>query len=197
MNVCVYCGSSPLISDVYVDAADRLGRALARRGHGLVYGGGAVGLMGVVARAVHGAGGHVYGVIPEALRVREGIAYEIADELVVTETMGERKRLMFTRADAFVVLPGGIGTLEEFFEVLTLRALGYHDKPIALVSTTGFYTDLVAFLERLRTDGFVRAGDSWGFDVAETAEAALDFVERQARPAGAAPGSEAPSSETE
>ena len=179
MHIAVYCASSPHVPEPYVRLAAALGAGLARRGHELVYGGGAVGLMGVVARAVHDAGGRVYGVIPEALKAREGIAYAYADELVVTETMGERKRLMFTRAEAFVVLPGGIGTLEEFFEVFTLRALGYHAKPIVLVSPSGFYADLVAFLDRLRAEGFVRPETTDLFEVVETAGAALDAVERE------------------
>lgn len=177
MQIAVYCASSNRVLDAYADDAARLGRAMAARGHGLVYGGGAVGLMGVVARAVHEAGGHVFGVIPEALKAREGIAYDLADELVVTDTMAERKRLMFTRADAFAVLPGGIGTLEEFFEVFTLRALGYHGKPIVLVNTDGFYDDLLAFLDRLRRDGFVHLHDAWPFVVAATPEEALDVLE--------------------
>ena len=176
MQIAVYCASSNRVVDAYADHATRLGQAMAARGHTLVYGGGAVGLMGVVARAVHEAGGHVVGVIPEALKAREGIAYELADEMLVTDTMSERKREMFTRADAFVVLPGGIGTLEEFFEVLTLRALGYHGKPIALVNTGGFYDDLLAFLDRLRRDGFVHLHDTWPFAVADTPEAALDLL---------------------
>ena len=176
MHVAVYCASSPSAAQLYGDVATRLGEEMARRGHTLVYGGGATGLMGVVARAAHAAGGHVIGVIPETLKAREGIAYDAADEMIVTETMSERKRIMFTQADAFVVLPGGIGTLEEFFEVLTLRALGYHDKPIVLVSTDGFFDDLVTFLDRLGREGLVRAADRERFAVVTTAEAALDAV---------------------
>ena len=182
MQIAVYCASSNRVLGAYAGDAERLGRAMAARGHGLVYGGGAVGLMGAVARAVHEGGGHVVGIIPEALKVREGIAYELADEMVVTETMSERKRLMFTRADAFVVLPGGIGTLEEFFEVVTLHALGYHAKPIALVNTGGFFDDLVAFLDRLRADGFVHGTGPWPFTLADTPEAALNAVEALATP---------------
>ena len=178
MHIAVYCASAAAAEQRYGEVAARLGQSMARRGHRLVYGGGAVGLMGVVARAVHGAGGYVFGVIPASLRAREGMAYEVADELIVTETMGERKRLMFTRADAFVVLPGGIGTLEEFFEVLTLRALGYHDRPIVLVSSDGFFDDLVAFLDRLAREGMIRSGDRERFLVATTPEEALDLVER-------------------
>ncbi len=180
MNVCVYCASSTRISPAYAEAAENLGRLLAEKGHALVYGGGNVGLMGHIARAVHAAGGHVYGVIPAALHAREGIAYGLADELVVTDTMQERKKLMFTRADGFVVLPGGIGTLEEFMEVLTLRALGYHNKPIALLSTDGFYDTLMAFFGQLGTEGFLRDDLLQLFHLVSTPEEALAVITRSA-----------------
>ncbi|MBE2185532.1 MAG: TIGR00730 family Rossman fold protein [Rhodothermales bacterium] len=182
MHLTVYCASSRDLPLRYTFAATRLGDAIARHGHTLVYGGGATGLMGTVARAVHQGGGRVVGIIPEALKAREGVAYDACDELIVTDTMAERKRLMFTRADAFLVLPGGIGTLEEFFEVLTLRVLGYHDKPIVLVSTDGFYRDLVAFLDRLEREGFVRAGDQTRFLIVEDPEEALVAVEALVEP---------------
>ncbi len=177
MTVCVYCASSENLSAVYFDVARALGTALAGAGHVLVYGGGAVGLMGELARAVHRVHGYVCGVIPEVLRGREGIAYHLADELIVTETMQERKKHMFTRADAFVVLPGGIGTLEEFMEVLTLRALGYHDKPIVLLSTGGFYDGLAAFFREMGTQGFLR-DDVFGlFTTVGTVEEAMRVLE--------------------
>ena len=185
MHVAVYCASSRDLPPRYSLAAARLGAGLARRGHTLVYGGGATGLMGVVARATHAAGGRVVGIIPEALKSREGVAYDACDDLIVTDTMAERKKQMFTLADAFVVLPGGIGTLEEFFEVLTLRVLGYHDKPIVLVSSGGFFRDLVGFLGRLEREGFVRAGDQSRFLVVDDPEDALavfDALETPAAP---------------
>lgn len=183
MRVAVYCASSRDLPPRYGLVAARLGAALARRGHTLVYGGGATGLMGVVARAVHAGGGRVVGVIPEALKAREGVAYDACDELVVTATMAERKKRIFLSADAFLVLPGGIGTLEEFFEVLTLRVLGYHDKPIVLVSTDRFYDDLVAFLTRLEREGFVRPGDQVRFLVVDDPEDALVAIEATAEAA--------------
>jgi len=155
-NIGVYCASSDRVDAKYRASAEALGRLLAEGGHTLVYGGGNVGLMGVVARAVHAYGGRVYGVIPEALKEIEGVAYEVADELVITQTMQERKKLIFTRAEAFIVLPGGFGTLEEFMEVLTLRHLGYHDKPIALVNTDGFYDPLLALCEHFYREHFAR-----------------------------------------
>ena len=128
-NICVYCSSSNLLDDVYYEEARTLGRLMATNGFGLVYGGGNVGLMGVLAKAVHQYNGHVFGVIPHALKNKEGVAYEIADELVITDSMRERKALMYENAHAFIALPGGIGTLEELTETLTLKQLGYHNQP--------------------------------------------------------------------
>ena len=131
--------------------------------------------MGVVARAVHAEGGSV--VIPEKLKEREGIAYDYADEMVVTDTMAERKEIMYTRADAFVVLPGGYGTLEEFLEVLTLRQLAYHDRRIALVNTDGFYDPLLRFFDRLYDANFARVDADTHVHVAPTPTDALDAVD--------------------
>ena len=176
-QICVYCSSSDRIEAVYFRAAEALGRLLAKRGHTLVYGGGNVGLMGALARAVHAHGGNVFGVIPEALKGKEGIAYDLADELVVTQTMQERKAHMFSRADAFLVLPGGFGTLEEFMEVLTLRQLDYHRKPIALVNTAGFYEPLVALFDHFYTRGFAHAAHQALYHLAPTPEDALAYLE--------------------
>ena len=176
-SICVYCSSSDAIADTYPPVAEALGREMARRGHELVYGGGAVGLMGVLAEAAHEAGGTVTGVIPSKLQAREGIAYD-ADELIVTDTMRERKRIMYQTADAFVVLPGGYGTLEEFMEVLTLKQLGYHDHPIAVLNVDGFYDTLLSFFEELRDGRFTRAAVTDLVAIAPSAEAALDRIER-------------------
>ena len=175
-TICVFCSSSNAIADTYPPVADTLGRAMARRDCALLYGGGRVGLMGTVARAVHEEGGTVIGVIPERLRAREGIAYELADELIVTDTMQERKAHMFEDADAFIVLPGGFGTLEEFLEVLTLKQLGYHGRPIALVNTDGFFDPLLDFFQQLHQEHFARTEVGTHVHVAPTAEEALDSV---------------------
>ncbi|GIV60530.1 TIGR00730 family Rossman fold protein [Rhodocaloribacter litoris] len=175
-HVGVYCASSNRIDARYVAVAEEMGRLLAERGLELVYGGGQVGLMGAVARAAHAHGGRVYGVIPEALKTREGVAYDVADELVVTGTMQERKRLIFTRADGFVVLPGGFGTLEELMEVLTLRQLGYHDKPIALVNTDDFFRPLLDLFEHLYRTGFARPEYRVLYHVAPDPAGALDHL---------------------
>src|SRR5579859_4839874 len=133
MRVCVFCSSSNTIAPVYAEAARVLGSGLAERSWPLVYGGGSAGLMGEVARAVHAGGGRVIGVIPQTLLDLE-VGYLAADELIVTTTMRERKALMDVRADAFVALPGGFGTLEELLEILTLKQLRWHDRPVFIVN---------------------------------------------------------------
>lgn len=154
-NITVFCSSSNKVDRRYFEVAEQMGRCLADRNLTLVYGGGDVGLMGTMARSVHAHGGRVVGVIPSSLSSIEGIAYDVADELIVTETMSERKQIMSERADGFVVLPGGIGTLEEFLEVITLKKLGYHDRPVALVNTAGFFDGLLEFFSRLETEHFL------------------------------------------
>lgn len=141
-SICVYCSSSDHIDDAFRVPAKAMGKLIAEHGDQLVYGGGSVGLMGDCARAVHEHGGKVVGVIPESLSTVE-IAYHNADELIVTETMRERKQIMDDRADAFVVLPGGFGTLEELAEILVLKILGYTDRPLIVVNPDGFYDPLI------------------------------------------------------
>ena len=153
MHVCVYCASSSTVPAAFFQAAHAIGTGMARRGWPLVYGGGSVGLMGSVAEAVQEAGGRVIGIIPQALLERE-VGYTRADELVVTQTLRERKQIMEDRADAFIALGGGFGTLEELLEILTLRQLGYHTKPIILVNTDGYYDPLLAQFEQLYALGF-------------------------------------------
>src|SRR3954452_3606538 len=145
-NICVFCGSAAGTSPAYAEAARRVGEELAGRGGGLVYGGGGVGLMGVVAEAVLGAGGTVIGVIPEALATKE-IAHDGLTELHVVSGMHERKALMATRSSAFLTLPGGIGTFEEFFEILSWEALGIHRKPIGVLNVEGYFDPLIALLD--------------------------------------------------
>ena len=144
-SLCVYCGSRPGTDPAYVDAARAVGEWIGRHGGQLVYGGGRNGLMGVVADATMAAGGRVVGIIPKALVEKEW-AHHGCSELHVVDTMHERKRLMAEHADAFLALPGGIGTLEELFEVWTWRQLGYHDKPVGLLNLGGYYDSLLAFL---------------------------------------------------
>lgn len=177
MNICVYCASSLKIAPSFHSVATDLGRIIAEGGHTLVYGGGNVGLMGTLAKSVHEYGGTVVGVIPRALQEIEGRAYDVADELIVTDTMQERKRIMFTRADGFAILPGGIGTLEEFFEVLTLRKLGYHDKPITIVNKDRFFDpllDLLNYVDKTRFSPGVTDGTL--YTVSEDAMAAVGHL---------------------
>jgi hypothetical protein len=155
-RVCVYCGSSVGGRRVYREATRALGVELARRGWGLVYGGGGVGLMGILAEAVAGAGGEVIGVIPRALMEREGVAADGLGELRVVGSMHERKAQMAELSDAFVALPGGLGTLEELFETLTWAQLGLHRKPCGLLDAGGYYHKLVALLDHAVEEGFVR-----------------------------------------
>ena len=176
LSVCVFCASAGGLPEVYHAAARDLGAELAGRGHRLVYGGGNVGLMGEVARAVHSHGGTVVGVIPQGLVDRE-LAYDPADELLVTTTMRERKAEMDARADAFVALPGGFGTLEELLEVITLRVLGLHERPIVVVNIEGYYNPFIALVRRMVEQGFAPAGDGDLFEVASSPKEALDLAE--------------------
>lgn len=176
-TVCVYCASSNNIATSFFEMAEQAGRLLAERGYTLVYGGGNVGLMGVLAKSVHEHGGRVVGVIPEALKIREGIAYHLADELVITRTMQERKSIMFSRAEAFMVLPGGFGTLEEFMEVLTLKQLGYHHLPIALVNTDGFYEPLIDLFSHIYAQKFAHPRHRELYHVVSDPEDAIAYIE--------------------
>jgi uncharacterized protein (TIGR00730 family) len=155
-SVCVYCGSAKGNNPVYADAAKALGRALVQHNLSLVYGGGHVGLMGIVADAVLDAGGEVTGVIPKALMDTE-VGHERLTRLLVVKDMHERKALMAEHADGFIAMPGGIGTLEELFETLTWAQLGFHEKPIGLLNVAGFYDPLIEFLRHQTSQGFLRA----------------------------------------
>jgi uncharacterized protein (TIGR00730 family) len=154
-NICVYCGSAAGARSDYVDAARRLGRVMAERGLGLVYGGGRVGLMGVVADAALAAGGRVVGVIPEALASAE-VAHDALTELHVVADMHRRKAMMADRADAFLTLPGGIGTFEEFFETLSWTALHLHHKPMGVLNVAGYFDPLLAMLDHAVAERFAR-----------------------------------------
>lgn len=176
-NICVYCASSDRLDAKYYAAAQALGAGIAARGWGLVYGGGKVGLMGTVARAVKAGGGRVVGVIPEFMVAKE-LAYDEADEIVTVLTMRERKMLMETRADAFVALPGGWGTLEEIMEILTLRQLDVLRKPCVLFNQDGFYDDLLRFFSTMVRERFNRETNLGLFSVAKTVDETLSFLER-------------------
>ena len=154
-TVCVYCGSGPGTNPRFVEAAEALGKIFAENNIRLVYGGGSVGLMGAIAKSVLAHGGAVTGIIPDFLRARE-LALNSVQEMVVTPDMHERKRLMFERSDAFVALPGGVGTLEELVEMMTWQQLGRHAKPILLANIDGFWEPLLALLAHMRSAAFIR-----------------------------------------
>jgi uncharacterized protein (TIGR00730 family) len=171
-TVCVFCGSGAGTAPAYAHAAVTLGGAMAASGLGLVYGGGSLGLMGEVAKAVLAGGGRVTGIIPTFLTQREQML-EDAQELIVTKDMHERKRLMFEKSDAFVALPGGIGTLEELVEQLTWSQLGQHNKPIIIVDVAGFWQPLLALLSHMRTEAFIRQGLEVTYHVVDDAAAVV------------------------
>ncbi len=160
-SVCVYCGSSPGHDDVYIEAAHTLGRSLARNGLRLVYGAGTKGIMGAVADGALRAGGKVMGIIPGFLINREasGPALDRLDELVVTKNMHERKHRMFEESDAFVALPGGIGTVEEVIEILTWAQLGHHRKPVVFGNVRGFWDPMIALMDHMAAEGFIHTAD--------------------------------------
>jgi uncharacterized protein (TIGR00730 family) len=174
-NVCVYCGSSAGNDPTFAEAAEALGRALAADGVGLIYGGGGEGLMGRLARATLGAGGHVTGVIPDFL-IRKEHALTAAHEIIVVGDMHERKRTMFDRADAFIALPGGVGTLEELVEQMTWAQLNRHVKPILLADVGGFWRPLLALFAHMRIEGFIRESFELRYLVAERIEDALPML---------------------
>jgi uncharacterized protein (TIGR00730 family) len=172
-RVAVFCGSNHGRDPRYADAARELGQLLVERGIGLVYGGGNVGLMGVIADTVLDAGGTVTGVIPQQLWDKE-VGHGDLTELLVVDSMHERKLAMADRADAFIALPGGVGTFEEFFEVVTWTQLGIHQKPAGLLDIAGFYAPLLAFLDQTTEAGFLRPGHRAMIRSATSAAALLD-----------------------
>lgn len=176
MNICVYGASSSIIDDIYIKAGEKLGEEMAKRGHSLIFGGGAEGLMGAVARGVYRGGGKICGVAPRFFNV-DGALFSKCDELIRTETMRERKQTMEDRADGFIVTPGGIGTFEEFFEILTLKQLGRHNKPIAILSTNGYYDKMAEFMENSIEQKFLSEKCKLLYEVVEEESAALDYLE--------------------
>ena len=177
-SVCVYCGSSSQVPDAYKTAAHGLGAGLAEHGIRLVYGGGRVGLMGIVADAAMGAGGEVVGIIPEHIQVME-VEHTGLTELLVVDSMHTRKRMMVDRSDAFVVLPGGMGTLDEMFEVLTWKQLRLHDKPIVIVDVDGYWQPLLGLIEHMIGAGFCRQAHRGLFTVVNSVEEVFTALARE------------------
>lgn len=178
-SVCVYCGSATGHDPRFGAAADEFGVALANAGVRLVYGGGSLGLMGRVARAALSAGGTVVGIIPQFLHDREVMLHEVT-ELIVTDDMHERKRLMFEYSDAFVALPGGVGTLEEVVEIMTWSQLGRHEKPIVLANIAGFWDPLNDLIIHMTGAGFIRPGWEVSYDVVDAIPDIIPVMQRRA-----------------
>ena len=181
-RIAVYCGSAPGVDPAFADAARDLARTMAARGIDLVYGGGRLGLMGIVADEMLAAGGKVYGVIPEALVAHE-VAHRGCTELFTVANMHERKAKMTELCDAFVALPGGIGTLDELFEAWTWNALGYHAQPFCLLNVHGFWNGLDGFMDHVSASGFLSAARREQLLMAESAAEAIDLLDAAAKSA--------------
>ena len=176
MELCLFGAASDIVPTVYITETEKLGEAMAARGHSLVFGGGATGMMGAAARGVHRGGGRVIGVAP-AFFDQPGVLSELCDELILTKTMDERKAIMESRADAFIAAPGGIGTLDEFFEVFTLRSLGQLDKPVLLYNIDGYFDELLAFLKTMEDQRFIQPTLWTHLGVFSRAEDLLDHLD--------------------
>lgn len=177
-SLCVFCGSSEGASPLYGRVAAELGSSIARKGITLVYGGGNVGTMGILAEAAMKEKGKVIGIIP--VRLYEMVEHMELSELLVVKDMHERKALMQEKADAFIALPGGIGTMEELFEVWAWRYIGYHSKPVGLLNAGGFYDDLLKFLSKMTSDGFLKMSMLEDLCVADSVNGMLDAIEAKA-----------------
>ena len=185
MKICVYGASSNDIDAKYIAAGEEFGKAMARAGHGLVFGGGANGMMGAAARGVTAESGEIVGVVPKFFDT-DGMLYSKCTEMIYTVTMRERKQIMEDRADAFVMLPGGIGTFDEFFEILTLKQVGRHAKPIGILNVSGYYNDILNMLKKAVDEKFMTESTIGLFAVSEDPEELISELEKQLKD-GAAP----------
>ncbi len=176
MNITLYGAASDRIDRAYIEGVETLGRVMARRGHTLVFGAGATGLMGAAARGMHAEGGHIIGITPHFMHELEPVSAKCT-ELIGTETMAERKTLMESKADAFLIVPGGVGTYDEFFQILTLRVLGRHEKPIVLYNIGGFWNSMVAVIREGVEKGFIAPEALEDFCVCDSAEEVFDRLE--------------------
>jgi uncharacterized protein (TIGR00730 family) len=185
-SICVYCGSSPGLNEIYMDSGYALGRSIAAAGLRLVYGGGTKGIMGAVARGAVDGGGQVTGIIPRFLMNKEASenSLGILDDLIITEDMHQRKHTMFEKSDAFVALPGGIGTLEEIIEIMTWAQLGRHRKPMVFANINGFWNPMLSLLDHMRGEGFVHTGHLVQPVVVDHAEAIVPAVLADAAASG-------------
>ena len=178
MRICVYGAASPTIDDEYKIKVKEMGKKMVKRGHSLVFGGGGNGLMGAAADGVHEAGGYILGVIPKFFEEEKVEAIcEFCNEMVMPDTMRERKQIMEDNADAFIIVPGGIGTFEEFFEILTLKQLCRHNKPIAIYNIKGYYNELIHAIEKATEKNFIRGGCMDLFQTFDDLEDMFTYVE--------------------
>ena len=176
MNITLYGAASDKIDRVYIDRVEELGRVMARRGHTMVFGAGATGLMGAAARGMAECGGKIVGVTPHFMHTLEPVS-ALCTELIATETMAERKTIMEEKADAFIIVPGGIGTFDEFFQILTLRVLGRHNKPIILYNINGFWDNIIAVIGTDLIKGFISTEVANCFSICETPESVFHEIE--------------------
>ena len=176
MNICIYGASSNIIDNVYIEGGEALGKKLADRGHGIVYGGGAEGMMGAVARGVTKGNGEIIGIAPSFFKV-DGVLYDNCTKFLYTDTMRERKKMMEDLSDAFLVTPGGIGTYDEFFEILTLRQLCKHLKPIAIFDINGYFKPLIALLENTISERFMPDTNRKLYFYSDNPNAIIDYLE--------------------
>lgn len=181
MNICVYGAASPTIDKVFIEEGERLGLLMSKRGHNLVFGGGGAGMMGAVATGVHKGGTRILGVIPSFFNV-DGVLFEHCDEQIFTETMRIRKQVLEESSDAFIVSPGGVGTYDELFEILTLRSLGRHDKPIVILNINGYYDKLIEMINFGIDEEFIKKPvmSKWLY-VTESVDDAIKFLEAEVK----------------
>ncbi len=178
MKICVYGAASPTIDDIYKEKVEELGKSMVSRGHSLVFGGGIHGLMGAVAKGVHSAGGNILGVVPSFFIDEEIEAIcDFSNELILTETMRERKQIMEDNSDAFIVVPGGIGTFEEFFEILTLKQLCRHNKPIVIYNVENYYEDINMVMEQAIKKNFVKENCLELYQVTDDLDKVFNYIE--------------------
>lgn len=177
MNICIYGAASDLIDSSYLLAGEKLGEALAKKGYKIVYGGGSEGMMGAVARGSKSNGGYLIGISPSFFKV-DGDLYDNCDEFIYTETMRERKKLLEDKSDAFIVTPGGFGTFDEFFEVIALRQLKRHTKPILLYNLNGYFNPLIEMLQSAVKQNFIKKQSMELFGVCDTPEDAIKYFEQ-------------------
>ena len=181
MRFCIYGAASNKIEEKYILAGEKLGKAMAEAGHGMVFGGGASGLMGAAARGMTAGGvAEIIGIAPSFFDV-DGVLYPGCTEMIYTETMSERKHRMEEMADGFIITPGGVGTMDEFFETLTLKSLGLHDKPIGVLNVDHFYDDLNSLIEKMAEGNFLRQGIQDMFFIGEDPEELIREMEKQSR----------------